>query len=442
MRWRRKIAGIFILLMAAAVLITIGYSILFIRDHLYGQRQQELLRFAKETAEETTQPQDLCRRAARRGYRSAVIAADGKLQCADADLARLLQQWQTLPAAHDSLLLARLSLPQGGQWVLALDKALVLEELRPIRWIIYHAMFITLGLVALAAILLSLALSRPIVRIKKTLEEIAQGKPELLARDSRRKDEIGMIARALNSVSQNLTRDNARLRALNERQSRFYADIAHELNNPLHSMKGALEMLRLKGDDAAARARYLDILQNQTDRMARLFQDVLTLQQADHTAHAVQPVPFAVAPLLQRVAQPYWDALAAKGLHFELQASADLQAVGDPAKLEQVLDNLLSNALKYCQQGGVQLSARPVAAADGAQVELAVQDSGPGIAPEHLPHLTDRFYRTDAARTRAQGGTGLGLAVVKSLLEAQGSTLDIQSQPGNGSRFAFRLPAA
>ncbi|MBX3102036.1 MAG: HAMP domain-containing protein [Bacteroidetes bacterium] len=437
MRLRRKIAGLFILLMAAAVLMTIGYSILFIRDHLYAQKRQELLRFAQELMETTSDPQVLCQRAARRTYRAAVLDARGKLLCADRHLALDLQQLRTLPPQNDSLLLVSRPLPQGGLLVLALEKATVLEELRPIRWIIYHAMFVTLGLVALAAILLSLTLSRPIVRIKRTLEEIARGKPELLARDSRRKDEIGMIARALNSVSHNLQRDNVRLRELNDRQSRFYTDIAHELNNPLHVMKGALEMLRLRPDDPAAHARYLDILQNQTDRMAQLFQDVLTLQQADHQPGFVHTSVFRLDELATRAAQPYLDGIAAKGLVFHQRVPA-VQVAADAARLEQVLDNLLSNALKYCHQGTIILAAD----VRGREVEVSVSDTGPGIAAEHLPHLTDRFYRTDSARARSQGGTGLGLAVVKSLLNAHGAELHIESRPGHGSCFSFCLPLA
>jgi len=231
------------------------------------------------------------------------------------------------------------------------------------------------------------------------------------------------------------------LRELNDRQQRFYADITHEVSNPLQTLENSLELLQLHQGNPEQQAKYLEIARKQTARMGRLFQDLATLQQYDDGR--VQPYfqQVDVVQALHQTADAYRDRILAKGLHCRLEPAADAPALpvqADPDLLDQVLDNLLSNALKYTEQGEILLQAEKLS--EG--VRLTIADTGPGIAPEHLPHLTDRFYRTDVSRARSAGGTGLGLAVVESILRAHGSRLEVDSQPGSGSSFSFMLTPA
>jgi signal transduction histidine kinase len=139
-------------------------------------------------------------------------------------------------------------------------------------------------------------------------------------------------------------------------------------------------------------------------------------------------------PVLEKLRDVYAGLAEQKGLRLDIP-STDAFVMADAGKLEQVLDNLISNAVKYVNQGRVWVDISPTSGG----VELSVGDTGPGIAPEHLPNLFDRFYRTDKARSRDSGGTGLGLAIVKSILDAHAVDIRVQSDLGIGTRFSFTL---
>jgi two-component system phosphate regulon sensor histidine kinase PhoR len=193
----------------------------------------------------------------------------------------------------------------------------------------------------------------------------------------------------------------------------FVANASHELRTPISAIRAAAETLAggAVGDPAAAQA-FLDIITRQAERLARLTQDLLDLSRIESRQWKLEPRPVEMQALAIQVAELLGGTAREKGLSLALSVPAEAVVQADARALEQVLVNLLDNAIKYTATGRVEVSA----ARDGTDWVLGVRDTGPGIARHHLPRIFERFYRVDAGRSRDQGGTGLGLAIVKHLV--------------------------
>jgi two-component system phosphate regulon sensor histidine kinase PhoR len=234
------------------------------------------------------------------------------------------------------------------------------------------------------------------------------------------------------------------LRRVEEMRADFIANASHELRTPLAALLGFIETLQGPAkDDSVARAKFLAIMQGQATRMARLIDDLLSLSRIELNAHLQPNTPLDLAPIVRQVA----DGLQtlARDREVEIKAADPPDALivlGERDELIRALENLVENALKYGAAGKrIDITlARSQTRAGVLEVRLAVRDYGPGIAPEHLPRLTERFYRVDVADSRAQGGTGLGLALVKHVLTRHGGRLSIESTPGEGATFTMHLP--
>ncbi len=219
----------------------------------------------------------------------------------------------------------------------------------------------------------------------------------------------------------------------------FVANVSHEIRTPLTVLAGFIETMANLPLTEVEHKRVLVLMAQQADRMGTLVSDLLTLAQLEGSPrpHADRWVP--LAPLFAQVAI---DAkVLSAGRHaLVFPAALDAQIAGASNELLSAITNLVTNAVRYTPEGGrIELSWRVLA--DGAG-EIAVRDTGPGIAREHLPRLTERFYRVDGSRSRDTGGTGLGLAIVKHVVQRHGGELDIQSEVGQGSTFRLVFPAA
>ena len=221
----------------------------------------------------------------------------------------------------------------------------------------------------------------------------------------------------------------------------FVANASHELRTPLAAIIGYVETLEEGGPaiDAEAEKRFLGIVLREARRMLSLVEDLLSLSHAEAEKHDRPTEPLDLGKLAARVVGEV-ASLRGKERVKLIAANEGAVIAGDSTQLEQLLRNLIDNALKY--GGDDSPVAVSVAAQPGGRLELCVADHGPGIAPEHLPHLTRRFYRTDPGRSRASGGTGLGLAIVKHIVERHRGTLDIDSTLGQGTKVTISLPAA
>ena len=235
-------------------------------------------------------------------------------------------------------------------------------------------------------------------------------------------------------------RDMTEEERLSRMRADFVANASHELRTPLASLKGFIETLQTSAkDDSSARERFLGIMQQQADRMSRLIEDLLSLSRVEMRERVAPNAAVDLGAVVGEVAKVLRAQADAAGITIEVDPGAAFAAVvGERDELVQVAHNLIQNAVKYGRKGGhVKVSLRH----DGKRVRFDVTDDGIGIAPEHLPRLTERFYRVSAKDSRERGGTGLGLAIVKHIVNRHRGTLDIRSAPGKGSTFSVSLPA-
>jgi two-component system phosphate regulon sensor histidine kinase PhoR len=236
-------------------------------------------------------------------------------------------------------------------------------------------------------------------------------------------------------------RDLTAARRLEHMRVDFIANASHELRTPLASLLGFIETLQGPArNDATARERFLEIMREQAQRMTRLIDDLLSLSRIELRAHVAPEAPVEMGAILRQIADGLAPMAAEGGAALTVLAGeGPFPVPGDRDELLRVAENLVQNAIKYGASGGT-IEVRLDRDEDG-DVRLAVSDRGPGIAPEHLPRLTERFYRVDTATSRAKGGTGLGLAIVKHIVNRHRGRLDIASEPGRGATFTVTLPA-
>ena len=226
----------------------------------------------------------------------------------------------------------------------------------------------------------------------------------------------------------------------------FVANASHELRTPLASLRGFVETLQgAAKEDAPARERFLKVMSEQAERMTRLIDDLLSLSRVEMREHLPLSERVDLNDALTHVIQALQPIAAQTGTTIEfhrLEGPATIR--GDRDEIVQVFQNLVQNAIKYGKPGGridVRLSHEAAGSGRPARFIAAVRDDGPGIAPQHLPRLTERFYRVSAAASREKGGTGLGLAIVKHILNRHRGELAVTSRVGEGSTFAVVLPA-
>ncbi len=264
------------------------------------------------------------------------------------------------------------------------------------------------------------------------VEQILEARVEPIAGE----DAGGNDARALLVL-----RDVTNLRRSERMRADFVANVSHELRTPLSSLIGFIETLRGPArDDAEAQERFLGIMQTQAARMSGLVADLLSLSRIEMNEYILPRDLVDLRPLIETVA----DLLSPRALEHGVRMELTLDAIAAPIpgsseELTQLFQNLIENAIKYGRKGtAVRVEAVPV---DDA-ISISVIDAGEGIAREHLPRLTERFYRIDTARSRELGGTGLGLAIVKHIVNRHRGELKIRSEPGVGSTFEVMLPTA
>jgi signal transduction histidine kinase len=247
--------------------------------------------------------------------------------------------------------------------------------------------------------------------------------------ETRSRDEVGRLAAAFNRMSSEL---------MNLEQSRrdLVANVSHELKTPIAAIRAHLENI-LDGVERPEPAT-LAMMLGQVERLGKLVSQLLELSKLESGEVALRPERLALRPLVDELFSEIAVAMSGRRIQLGNQVPTDLPSVlADRERLHQVLFNLVDNAVRFTPDGGtVTVSARP----EDGSVHVAVADTGSGIPPEHLPRLFERFYRVDHARAREDGGTGIGLAIARSVVEAHGGTIAAESEPGRGSVFSFDLP--
>jgi two-component system phosphate regulon sensor histidine kinase PhoR len=234
-----------------------------------------------------------------------------------------------------------------------------------------------------------------------------------------------------------LSRDVTRVDKLETMRRDFVANVSHELRTPLTVLSGFLETIKELQLDPQRSRDYLNLMAEQGKRMERIVDDLLTLSTLESSPSPPLDERVRIMPLLERLRID--GAALSGGKHrIVVDAESGFDLLGAESEIASAFGNLVTNAIRYTPDGG---EVRITWHASADEAEFAVIDSGIGISPEHIPRLTERFYRVDRGRSRATGGTGLGLAIVKHVLSRHQATLDIRSDAGKGSRFAARFPA-
>src|SRR4051812_34516699 len=240
--------------------------------------------------------------------------------------------------------------------------------------------------------------------------------------------------------------DQTPLRRVEEMRADFVANASHELRTPLAALSGFIDTLQGPArEDAKARERFLGIMHAQATRMARLIDDLLSLSRVELSAHVRPDVSVDIVPIIRQVADGLEPLARERQVEIEIDLPTEpVMIAGDREELLRLFENLIENALKYGASGGrVIVSLIQATSSEGApEIRVTVRDFGPGIAPEHLPRLTERFYRVDVGDSRAQGGTGLGLSLVKHIVNRHRGRLLIESVPKHGAAFTACFPHA
>lgn len=298
---------------------------------------------------------------------------------------------------------------------------------RVIRATTYSAAGAT-GIALLLGIVLARTLTHPVRELTAATQAVARGGLGEQVR-VRSRDELGILAASFNQMSQDLAHASTLRRQMT-------ADIAHDLRTPLSVILGYTEALR--DGKLPCDQDIFDTLHTEAQHLQHLIDDLRTLSLTDAGELPLTRQRVAPQALLERTAAAYRTHAQPRGIALEVGAATNVPAIEvDPERMTQVLGNLLSNALRFTPSGGT-ITLR--AAADNHQVQMIVQDTGAGIAPEDLPHIFERFYRADPARQQGNGSSGLGLAIAKGIVEAHGGTITVQSSAGQGTAFTIALP--
>jgi signal transduction histidine kinase len=299
---------------------------------------------------------------------------------------------------------------------------------------INHSVFLGTLVVVIIAVIVTIILSRtiihPVEQLTSAAIQLEKGNLDTRV-NVRSSDEVGKLAQAFNNMAETLSK-------LEELRRNMVSDIAHELRTPLSNIRGYLEAVKdgLVHPDKSL----IENLYEETMILNRLVNDLQDLAQADAGYLRLEQQIQAVKPLIEAAVELSRPAMDAHKIELSLEIEPSLPPVYvDEQRITQVLRNLLNNAINYTpDHGKITISA----IARENVVQFAVTDTGPGIAPDQLPLIFERFYRADPSRARSTGGSGLGLAIVKKLIDLHGGQVWAESQPGLGAKFFFTLPAA
>jgi len=302
------------------------------------------------------------------------------------------------------------------------------EFIQRINLTLFYGALIGAIIALLLGTFLSRTLTRPIRELTQATHAISEGDLSQQV-PIRSNDELGELAQAFNKMSNELSRSvNAR--------KQMTADIAHELRTPLSLILGHAEAVH--DGVLPPTSENFEIIREEAARLEHLVNDLRILSLADAGELTISPQTIESERLLQEVTSLYQYQTQRKNVTLELDIASPLPTIEvDPGRMTQVFTNILDNALRHTPEGGrIILAAKQVQ----DQIEISIQDSGPGITPEEVSRIFDRFYRTDPARQREDGGSGLGLAIAKSIVQAHGGQLSAESEAGNGLKIIITLP--
>jgi two-component system sensor histidine kinase MtrB len=300
-------------------------------------------------------------------------------------------------------------------------------------------------LLVFGSVVASLLIFRPTHNRLRSLESAAralgEGRTDVRASEAGG-DEVTALAREFNRMADDLQQRAAALAASDKARRQLLADVSHELMTPLTAIRGYTETLIMPhvGLDAATRSRYLDVVNQETYKLEAIIGDLLDVARLEGGGEKLTRRNVSTEELFRRVIDRHHPSIEQKSITVTVDIAPEAEEVlADAGRLEQALQNLASNAIRHTPENGA-LTLRAERSRDS--VRIIVQDSGPGIPPEHLPHIFDRFYKVDAARagTTAPSGSGLGLSIVQAIVRRHGGTVRASNAPEGGAVFEMTIP--
>ena len=302
-----------------------------------------------------------------------------------------------------------------------------------------------LALLAAGAAVSALLIFRPAHKRLRELEgatvALREGRTDVRANEAGG-DEVSALSRAFNRMAEDLQARATALAASDRARRQLLADVSHELMTPLSAIRGYVETLAMAelSIDESTRRRYLDIIEEETHKLEAIIGDLLDVARVEGSGERLKTEAIDVRELFGRVADRHRPVLCERRLTLDVRIEDPTPLIsGDRARLEQALQNLAANAIRHTPDDGrITLHAAP----DNARVRIRVIDTGPGIPPEHLPHVFDRFYKVDASRagTRIPSGSGLGLSIVQAIVNRHGGEVRASNAPGGGAMFELWIP--
>lgn len=446
MNLRRRFLLIILSLVFLGVMAISSYSILFVRDYLLTTSRDNLDRQAHYVAtllasqSDSTQLLSVIDDYARyTGHQVELIDANFRVKLSAGAIADT-----TAPVFSGIAPMAGPSTAEREYVRITASETEIKRTLARVRYIIYGGIFGALLLSVAVSWVVADRISLPIRRLAGAARRIAGGELVTLPQ-SNRKDEIGDLTRDVAAMAHRLQEDISDLTRLNKAQEDFIAALSHEVRNPVFAARGYIEMAleELVAMEAGGAAKdqvlaYLEKGHQNLLRLHQLFADMLTLIRLEFDRQPVDLVPVSLAALVKELEEIFLP--LAREQETSMTITTEVEKVhAKPEILKIALTNLLSNAIRHTGQGQVTLS---ITRSTNGQARFQVADTGMGIPAEEMERIFERFYRVDKARSRAQGGTGLGLSLVQQCMRTLGTEIHLSSREGEGATFWFELEEA
>jgi len=328
--------------------------------------------------------------------------------------------------------------PKGRYIRLAKKQSFINDIILKLRVILAISALSAIGAVLLLIPKISKRITKPLSDIVSAAEEIKQGNydKEIVVKEN---NEIGELSKILNAMSAKLKGDILKLNQLQEIRKDFVANASHELRTPVSSIRGYVETLldgALQDEDVAK--KFLERAMSNVVRLEQIVNDMLDLSKLESRDQGLSLRYIDPLPIVQNLAADFEEMAAKKGIEVRVESALDdeFKLFADAYQFEKAVMNLLENAIKYTERGFVKLQL----SSDANNFTCVVEDTGSGIKPEDLARIFERFYRVDKGRSREEGGSGLGLSIVKHVMEIHKGTVHVESTPGKGSRFILTFP--
>jgi len=301
-----------------------------------------------------------------------------------------------------------------------------------------RGLLITVGFAGMIGLILFAVLTRRLRNMAGVVKEFEQGAYEKRI-DVSSNDEIGQLGESFNQMADTIVSNMDELKRTDKLRRDLIANVSHDLRSPLASIQGYLETILMKESTISPekRRQFLELILRDTEMLNQMVHELFELSKLDANETEPQPESFLIAELVQDVVMKYKDPAEKSGLELTSDIPQNLPSVqADIAMIERALSNLLDNAIRYTPEGGeVHVELRQ----SDNHIDVTVADNGIGIPEEDLPHIFDRFFRSEKSRTMKNGSTGLGLAITKKLLELHDSQIQVESQQSEGTSFTFSL---